>query len=249
MFKYIALLAFLGALLAIYFSDIFYIVSPLLQNKKTGKNTLLTADELAFFDGIQQPFLFLSILGNVFNVTKGQKHYGVGKQYHFFIGKDASKNFITGKFEEKDVSDDIAGLSQQELRSLNNWLKFYRKEYQKVGKLIGRYYDEFGMLTPYARQVKKLIREAEEADHNDKLDKIKFPPCNVEWDAEKGSRVWCTNKSGGIERRWVGKPRQYYEPGSKTYRCACISKENENLGSIKDYPGCDNDSDSCFVNL
>lgn len=247
MFKYLALFGLLGALLAIYFSDIFYIISPLLNKKKVGKDTLFTIEELATFDGVHQPFLYLAILGNIFNVTKGQKHYGLGQTYNFFVGKDASRNFITGKFEESDASDDIGGLSQQELRSLNNWLKFYRKDYQQVGKLIGRYYDEFGKLTPYARQVKNLIRDAEQAEENDKLEKLKFPPCNLEWDQDRGSRVWCTNKSGGIDRSWVGKPRQYYEPGSKSYRCACIGEENENLGSIKEYPGCDKESDSCFV--
>lgn len=24
--------------------------------------------------------------------------------------------------------------------------------------------------------------------------KILFPPCNVEWDADRGTRVWCTDK-------------------------------------------------------
>ena len=31
-----------------------------------------------------------------------------------------------------------------------------------------------------------------------------FPPCNSEWKKDAGGRVWCTNKSGGIVRDWVG---------------------------------------------
>lgn len=73
-------------------------------------------------------------------------------------------------------------------------MKFYRKEYPFVGKLVGRYYDEHGSLTDYGRLVKKLIKNAEKEDENLQLEKIKFPPCNVEWNAESGTRVWCTKK-------------------------------------------------------
>ncbi|XP_030746946.1 neuferricin isoform X2 [Sitophilus oryzae] len=218
------------------------------KNEKK-KYVLLTAEELSQYDGVHQPFLYLSILGIIFNVTEGKKHYGVGKQYNFFVGKDASRSFVTGKFNDNDASDDVGGLSLQELQSLNNWLKFYSKDYQEVGKLVGRYYNELGELTPYAKQIKKLILEAEDVEKNSQLEKIQFPPCNIEWSAEKGSRVWCTTRSGGIQRSWTGKPRQYYEPGSKTYRCACINEENEKLGVIKEYPHCNKNSESCYVNL
>lgn len=50
------------------------------------------------------------------------------------LGRDASRLFITGKFSNKNVADDVMGLKHQELISLNNWLKFYEKEYEKVGR-------------------------------------------------------------------------------------------------------------------
>ena len=43
-------------------------------------------------------------------------------------------------------------------------------------------------------------------DKND-VEKQMFPPCNVEWSQAEGSRLWCTKKSGGITRDWVGVPR------------------------------------------
>ena len=50
-----------------------------------------------------------------------------------------------------------------------------------------------------------------EQAHKDKdqqdVEKQMFPPCNVEWSQAEGSRLWCTNKSGGISRDWVGRPR------------------------------------------
>lgn len=48
---------------------------------------LFTVEELATFDGIQNKQLYLSILGSVYDVSKGQKHYGSGGSYNYFIGK------------------------------------------------------------------------------------------------------------------------------------------------------------------
>lgn len=66
-----------------------------------------------------------------------------------------------------------------------------------LGKLIGRYYTREGKLTPYGKVVKSLIRQAEKSHNDDELVKRKFPPCNVEWDVSKGTRVWCTRKRYG----------------------------------------------------
>ncbi|CAG9760800.1 unnamed protein product [Ceutorhynchus assimilis] len=249
MLKPLFLLGLLGLILSFYLSDIYYSFQRILNlnSNKQGPNYLFTSEELATFDGTNGMFLYLSIMGQVYNVTDGLKHYGVGEPYHFFVGKDATRHFITGDFENEYSRDDVDDLDQNQLRSLNNWLKFYKSTYKRVGKLMGRYFDEFGRLTPYAREIKKLIKEAEKSEESNQTDKRKFPPCNIEWDAVKGSRVWCTNKSGGIERTWAGKPRQYYEAGSKSFRCACISEENKGLGTIKEYSGCDSDSDSCFI--
>lgn len=48
---------------------------------------VLTADELAKFDGIHNEKLYLSILGMVFDVTKGAKHYQPGASYNYFVGE------------------------------------------------------------------------------------------------------------------------------------------------------------------
>lgn len=60
--------------------------------------------------------------------------------------------------------------------------------------MIGKYYDEQGKLTEYGREIKKLIKIAEAKEKDDMVDQILYPPCNVEWDREKGTRVWCSNK-------------------------------------------------------
>lgn len=54
--------------------------------KKSEK--LFTAEQLNKFDGTQQhPELYLAIMGIVYNVTEGLKHYGPGETYHGFVGK------------------------------------------------------------------------------------------------------------------------------------------------------------------
>lgn len=47
-----------------------------------------TKEELAKFTGEaeEQP-IYLSILGSVFDVTKGRKHYGPGCSYSYFVGR------------------------------------------------------------------------------------------------------------------------------------------------------------------
>ena len=43
-----------------------------------------------------------------------------------------------------------------------------------------------------------------------------------------GQRVWCTKKSGGIQRSWVGVPRKLFFPG-RTERCACVKDTGASL--------------------
>ncbi|CAG9817285.1 unnamed protein product [Phaedon cochleariae] len=203
----------------------------------SNRNRLFTNDELKLYNGVDKPELYLAILGNVFDVSKGAKHYGPNQQYNVFVGCDASRSFVTGKFSKDDISEEVSDLTPQDLRSINHWHKFYQKDYAYVGKLIGRYFDESGNVTPYGEIVKKLIEDAELVRNEENEEKRQFPPCNVEWNAAQGSRVWCTKNSGGITRDWIGVPRQFYEMHSKSYRCACISKFNEKLGNIREYEG------------
>jgi hypothetical protein len=88
-----------------------------------------------------------------------------------------------------------------------------------------------------------------------------FPACNSEWHANKGGRIWCTAKSGGVEREWVGVPRRLFSPGSKHYRCACVKNFGKPLAStnvegnrgdldnpnLKLYPNCPPESNACKI--
>lgn len=56
----------------------------------------------------------LSILGEVYDVTKGKRIYGPKGLYHFFAGRDASRAYVTGCFSNH-LTHDLRGLDQDEL--------------------------------------------------------------------------------------------------------------------------------------
>lgn len=104
---------------------------------------LFTAEELLEYNGEENSKgLFLAILGDVFNVKKGESHYGPGGSYHIFAGRDASRSFITGEFEtgdaKKGILDHVLSLTPAELVSLKKWRDFYSTDYGFEGRLIGR---------------------------------------------------------------------------------------------------------------
>lgn len=61
-------------------------------NTRTGHTSsdndmqIFTADELKQYNGIEKPQLYLALLGNVYDVTKGEKHYGKDGSYNYFVG-------------------------------------------------------------------------------------------------------------------------------------------------------------------
>ncbi|XP_008559280.1 neuferricin [Microplitis demolitor] len=215
------------------------------------KDKLFSKKELEKYNNIENG-LYLSILGQVFDVTKGEQYYGKGNTYHAFVGRDASQAFITGDFTEKGLTDDLSSLTNAQAKSLDNWLKSYHEKYQYKGKLVGKFYDQYGVETLEFHNFKTKVSKAEaEQSDKDKINK-KFPPCNVEWNPEGGTRFWCTNQSGGIPREWIGVPRQYYEnPSSPQNRCACVDLKSQDYinskGNFREYKDCAKDATECFV--
>jgi len=54
-------------------------------NENSGGSKMFTISELERYTNLENG-LYLSILGQVFDVTKGEKHYGSGGSYHAFTG-------------------------------------------------------------------------------------------------------------------------------------------------------------------
>ncbi|KAL0112207.1 hypothetical protein PUN28_011936 [Cardiocondyla obscurior] len=218
----------------------------------TGDPRVFSATELKVYTN-KKNGLYLSILGLVFDVTRGERQYGPGKSYHAFTGRDASLAFITGEFESSKLTDDVSSLSPRQIKALDDWLQFYHTNYIYKGKLHGRYYHEDGSPTAefYVVQEKLLLAKKEKA-LEEKQDKM-FPLCNVEWNRETGTVFWCTEKSGGIDRDWVGVPRKLFETtnAQSSFRCACVkldSKEyKENKARLRDYDGCEKYATRCVL--
>ncbi|XP_055533955.1 neuferricin homolog [Wyeomyia smithii] len=217
----------------------------------TKDDLLFTESELAQYDGKPgSKGLFLVILGHVYDVESGSKHYGPGEAYNMFVGHDASRSFISGEFESyyPELSD-VSGLTDTELKSLVKWKSFYDKTYPYRGKLIGRYFNERGELTEYHKLV---LDRAAKAELEEAQPKQEYPSCNVEWKEETGTRVWCTSRSGdGVDHGWVGKPRRYIAEETsdkeKLPFCVCVPDGSSSSPSLVPFTNCDASSVSCFV--
>ncbi|KAH9823394.1 cytochrome b5-like heme/steroid binding domain-containing protein [Melampsora americana] len=98
-----------------------------------------TLEELSKYDGIQDPKkpILLSINGNVYNMNSNRAMYGPGGTYHHFIGRDASRAFVTGCFKS-GLTFDLRGFNDQQKKALNHWIQFFENspKYPKVGKVI-----------------------------------------------------------------------------------------------------------------
>jgi hypothetical protein len=96
--------------------------------------------------------IWLSILGEVYDVTSGSQFYGPDQGgYRIFAGRDASVTFVTGKFTEEEAKKGLDSISINALGALEQWKDFYDKsdKYHFVGLLVDpRYYDEEGKPTP-----------------------------------------------------------------------------------------------------
>jgi predicted heme/steroid binding protein len=102
------------------------------------------AGKVAGKDGDSE--LWLSILGEVYDVSSGAKFYGEGGPYGIFAGRDGSVPFITGTFTPEEALKGLDVLDSNQLNSLDNWRKSYEdnEKYPFVGLLEGRLYDKDG---------------------------------------------------------------------------------------------------------
>jgi predicted heme/steroid binding protein len=91
----------------------------------------LTPAELAFFDGSEpgRP-IYLAIGGEIFDVSAAPEHYKKDGGYGGFSGRDATKAFFDLCFSDECLKTAHCTnlLSANELRELDTWADFYRKE-------------------------------------------------------------------------------------------------------------------------
>jgi hypothetical protein len=124
---------------------------------------VVSEEELA--DKVGQEYgdseLWMSIMGEVYDVTTGGTFYGKNESYSIFAGRDASVPFITGVFTPEEALKGLDVLDPDQLYSLDTWRKFYEdvEQYPFVGLLEGRLYDKDGNPTEELTAVRVLIAE------------------------------------------------------------------------------------------
>lgn len=225
----------------------------------SSNETLFTPEDLKAFDGQDaNKGVYLSFLGTVYDVTRGIKHYGPGGTYHIFAGRDATRAFVTGNFEEDYLLDDVTDLEPAAFSGIREWEQFYQRDYKLVGRLVGSYYDSNGCPTEKFKTVHTIYDELDRQVRDKKQEEEKYPPCNSEWSQESQvTRFWCSTMSGGVQRSWTGVPRQLYSPETKNSRCACVQMDEETDEEpaiqyaddpmLKQYPNCPATASECIV--
>ncbi|KAK0668995.1 cytochrome b5-like heme/steroid binding domain-containing protein [Cercophora samala] len=101
------------------------------------KDDPISLEELAKANGEEEGGkCYVAIKGLVYDVT-GNKAYLPGGAYHVFAGKDASKALGKTSTKVEDVDADWSGLTEKEKGTLNDWVTFFSKRYNVVGKVEG----------------------------------------------------------------------------------------------------------------
>lgn len=131
---------------------------------------LVTEEELLMKTGENKSPIWLSVMGQVYDVTFGEHYYGKNSSYSFFAAKDASASFATGKFNDEGLKEDLTKLEASQINEIEHWRLFYEdhENYVFVGHLIGKFYDEEGeptsLLLSFREKLKKFKLEGGEQD-------------------------------------------------------------------------------------
>ena len=111
------------------------------SSEKSNSNNLIemTKDDLKCFDGIHNTNIYISIKGEIFDVTNSD-FYKPGGPYHVFAGRDASvglaKMSHDVEFLDTDRYDWNNCLDEKERKILDDWYDKYTQKYKKIAKLV-----------------------------------------------------------------------------------------------------------------
>lgn len=95
--------------------------------------------ELSLYNGTDLTLpLYLSFHKHIFDVTQGAQFYAHGSAYSQFTGKDSTRAFLNGCFQDTNsYTYDIRNITEQQNKTLHHWLSFYMTHptYRFVGYL------------------------------------------------------------------------------------------------------------------
>lgn len=87
----------------------------------------------------------MAIKGVVFDVTKGKQFYGKDAPYNALVGKDSTRAVAKMSLDPEDLTSDITGLTEDQLKSLDSIFEgTYKTKYPIVGYTASRILNEDG---------------------------------------------------------------------------------------------------------
>lgn len=86
---------------------------------------VLTREQLSGFNGRDGSRSYLTVLGEIFDVS-GSSHYSKDSGYSVFLGRDATRAFVTGDFDAESASDDVSTFDSGQMKGIEEWVDFYR---------------------------------------------------------------------------------------------------------------------------
>ncbi|KAJ5259242.1 hypothetical protein N7478_012223 [Penicillium angulare] len=147
---------------------------PVVKHYMTGP-VKLTPAELSRYDGNDESLpIYVAVNGHIFDVSANPAMYGPGGGYHFFAGKDATRAFVTGCFQE-DLTADMTGVEEMFMpvedvdEGLTSGEKKVRRERElrharaQVEKTVARWQGFFGNSQKYF-QVGRVVGSELEKD-------------------------------------------------------------------------------------
>ena len=116
-----------------------------------------------------------------------------------------------------------------------------------MGVVEGRFYDHLGVPTAALHQAQRQFDRAKQHEEQQRKLAQRFPGCNSRWSQSDGGEVWCSERSGGIQRGWVGRPRQMRNDFDNDVSCVCVRKADLGHPKLREYRGCAPDAERCKV--
>ncbi|CAM9253481.1 unnamed protein product [Chrysoparadoxa australica] len=217
-----------------------------LVSKYLVKPHVYTKEELWSMNQEDRPVL--AILGTIYDVSSGGKHYKKPSQYAAFTGRDASRAFVTGLYDDDNLHDRLDGLSPEDCIALDKWSKFYRTndDYKQLGLVEGNFWDGKGAKTQAMLDFEGCLRQGVEDAQLVKEFISEFPTCSSSWSKGKGGEVACKSSYKGGGKTLV--PRMAPKGHKMHGRCACYTVEHAlRHPDLVQYPGCSPESTVCAL--
>ncbi|GMH37570.1 hypothetical protein BSKO_05443 [Bryopsis sp. KO-2023] len=95
-----------------------------------------TLEQLKEFKGEGDAPVYFAVKGVIYDATPAKHLYGPGGSYHKFAGCECSRALALMKVEESMCNDDLADLTEKDLKVLEDWIKKFETKYEVVGKVI-----------------------------------------------------------------------------------------------------------------